>query len=157
MIDRDARNKAAYLIRRYSTGHITNDDLVNEFPVSNDPVIGALDDHMWNLYDDMNTHHAKGRHRLSKSEKKNIARVILFLSSDIEYTYPKDSRIVSPGYLGYFLLNIFTLGLLVKFYPLRSKFDEHGDVSVWPFTSRKQMKKFVSSRDYQGLKITTKA
>ena len=135
--DRDARNKTATLLKRYATGHITNDELADNIPSSDDPAIKAIDDFSWTFYDDLTQHYAKDKHKLSKTEKKHIARCILFLKSNHEYTYPKEGSRSSYSLLP--LLNLLTLGLFNKLLPRNSKAEEHGDLSVWPFVSRKQL------------------
>lgn len=139
MIDRTARSKTVSLLKKFAAGHITNDELADNIPNSQDPVIKAVDDFAWTLYNDLKQHYAKDKHKLSKSEKKNIARCILFLKSDNEYTYPKDKFYPLHTFIP--LLNLLSLGLFSKFLPRNSKADEHGDLSVWPFVSRKQLQR----------------
>src|SRR5436190_23104801 len=96
MIDRTARNRAAETIRRFVCGQITNKEFIRRYPDSkHDPVISALDDTVWCLYDDIRTHKLSGDYALTKEFKSEVARWLLFLYSDAEYEWPKIGK---PGF-----------------------------------------------------------
>jgi hypothetical protein len=146
MIDRTPRKQMANAIRGFATGRITNDEMESRYPQSNDPVIFAIEGYAWTLFDDLKVHRARGRHKLSKSEKKTIARCILFLKSDEQYEYPHfnpygatllDGATLLAPFL--FAFNVFTLGLFHKSNQRNDPIEEAGDTSVWPFVSRKQL------------------
>jgi len=42
----------------------------------------------WQLYDDMFRHRADGPHALAKDDRRSVARWVLFLRTDIEYSWP---------------------------------------------------------------------
>ena len=89
MIDRAARDRAALLLRRFAAGRLTNDDFVDAFPSSKtDPALRAVDQRAWALYDDFRTHRLTGRHALAPAGRREVARWVLFLQSDVEYTWP---------------------------------------------------------------------
>ena len=133
MIDRVARKQAAQAIRHFATGQITNKDFIKRYPTScKDPAIGALDDTVWCLYDDIHTHKLAGPETLPKEIKKEIARWLTFLYSDEEYLWP---RIGTPGFrkrpdpLWFSWLFGFGRGRW-------KRFRASGDYDVWPFIKR---------------------
>jgi len=128
MIDRTARNRAAETIRRFVTGQITNKEFIRRYPDSkNDPVIWALDDTVWCLYDDIRTHKLSGEYALTKEFKTEVARWLMFLYSDAEYQWP---QIGKPGFRQ-------TPSWFCRVFPFAQKrferFRAAGDYSVWPF------------------------
>jgi len=131
MIDRTARNHAAETIRRFVTGQITNKEFIRRYPDSKcDPVIWALDDTMWCLYDDIRTHKLSGSYALTKEFKIEVARWLMFLYSDAEYKWPKIGK---PG----FRQKPTWLCRAIPFAQKRfEKFRGAGDYSVWPFLRR---------------------
>jgi hypothetical protein len=134
MIDRPSRNKLAAAIRQYVSGRITNDNLDDVEVDWRDSGAVAVKGRAWSLYDDTYEHRAVGKHYLPKPARDEISRWILFLHSDIEYTWPRYSfmRIVNSP------LNLLTFGWWER--RERQQFDEFmaaGDFSVWPFVSRK--------------------
>jgi hypothetical protein len=83
MIDRTARARAAEAIRHFVAGQITNKEFLRRYPDSkDDPVIWALDDTVWCLYDDISTHRLSGEYALPKELKNDVARWLMFLYSD---------------------------------------------------------------------------
>jgi len=131
MIDRTARQRAAEAIRHFVTGQITNFQFIDRYPYSkHDPIIWALDDTMWCLYDDIRTHRLAGEDALNPQFKREVARWLMFLYSDEEYIWP---RIGQPGFRNSpsWLCRWFGIG--------RKKFEwfhATGDFSVWPFVRR---------------------
>lgn len=53
MINRYDRNKTAKLLRQFAAGQITNDDLDDNLPRSEDSAVRAIVHGAWYLYDDM--------------------------------------------------------------------------------------------------------
>ena len=143
MIDRVARKQAAEVIRHFVSGQITNDEFIRRYPSSkHDPVIWALDDTMWCLYDDIATHKLAGEYAPSKDFKKQVARWLAFLYSDEEYLWPRIDR---PG----FRSNAESLWLswIFGFGQRRlRRFMASGDYEVWPFTRREDFEKICESR-----------
>ena len=134
MIDRPSRNKLATAIRQYVSGRITNDNLDDIEVDWRDSGAVAVKERAWSLYDDTYEHKAVGKHYLPKPARDEISRWILFLHSDVEYTWPRYSfmRIVNSP------LNLLTFGWWES--RERWRFDEFmaaGDFSVWPFVCRK--------------------
>lgn len=88
MIDREARDKAAEILRHFISGQITNFELEAEMPTSDDPVISAIEDSVWLFYDDFSKHKMKSDWALPKEAKELMARWIMFLHTDEEYKWP---------------------------------------------------------------------
>jgi hypothetical protein len=88
LVDRNARDHAAQLLRNFISGKISNDDFDDGCPTTKDPAIDAIWSTAWVLYDDMNTHNLIGRHRLTADMRRICVRWILFLQSDFDYQWP---------------------------------------------------------------------
>src|SRR5262245_13862416 len=92
MIDRPARDEFAQALRRYAGRRISNDDLDDlVLRRSGDAGLNAVKGAAWTLYSDLETHLAEGRYALTRTQKKDVARWILFLRSDTDYAYPQRS------------------------------------------------------------------
>lgn len=105
MVDKKRRIKLATHLRHLSTGQITNDEFEERVMddvtfgwlpeqyyrskelQSDDPAIRPVLEMVWCLYDDTRNHYLKGTDSLSDFAIKEIARCILFLQSDYEYTW----------------------------------------------------------------------
>lgn len=135
MIDRNARNTLALALRRYAAKRITNDELENVFVNrSEDGGVTAIQDMAWRLYDDLACHRADGAHALTKETRRSVARWVLFLRTDHEYSWPHHDFRGSENRLDRFLADLFTAGRSSK----RKRDDweiflDAGDVEVWPF------------------------
>ena len=131
MIDRPNRDRLALFVRRYAAGRITNDDLADRAPShSSDPVIQAVYEYAWHLYDDLSTHRAVGRHALSPETRRMVARWILFLHTDLEYRWPRFSFIRIYNWP----LNLLTFGWWERRKGgYLDAFQRAGHFKVWPF------------------------
>lgn len=120
-------------LRRYVSCRITNDDLDDVDVDWRDRGAVAVKQMAWSLYDDMSQHYAKGRHALRGNVRKEIARWILFLRSDLEYLWPEYSfmQVTAP------MANIFTFGWYKRRKDQRlEEFKQAGDFDYWPFISK---------------------
>jgi hypothetical protein len=139
-VDSAARKVLGSALRRYAAGIASNNQLEGSIPTSDDPAIWSIVDYAWTLYGD-GCEYVDSNGGLTKTDKATIARCILFLKSELEYEYPKSSD--ADYSLAMFLrlpLNILTFGAFGRW--LKAKeldFHNHGDASVWPFISRKQL------------------
>ncbi len=142
MIDRTARDRLAVAMRAFATGRIDSDTLDEALMFrSPDPAVRAASNFAWTLYDDTWNYLARGEDALSRSSKADIARCILFLKSDAAYQWP-DRSALTHSLLAWFapILNIATWGAYGRWIGRRAKhFFDCGDVSVWPFRSRRQL------------------
>ena len=133
MIDRDARNNMAVLVRRLVACRITNDDFEEEVPRSDDPAIHAVHGMAWRLYSDLETHFLNGRHSIPKDGRREIARWILFLYSNEEYAWPDYSFFQANDWL----MNLLTFGWWERRKESQlNQFKAAGDFNVWPFINR---------------------
>ena len=83
MVDRDARNRLANLIRRYLGEEITAfeiDDALDEFRSSDDDTVRFVSDDVWHYYDDCDDHLVV----LTKPTWNYFQRLLLLLESDSE-------------------------------------------------------------------------
>ncbi|MBU2709254.1 hypothetical protein KCM76_24880 [Zooshikella marina] len=146
MIDRDARNKLSELIRSLSAGIITNDEFEDALPHSKDAAVWEVFSHgAWCLYSDLKEYKLKGKDALAEDDRSIVARWILFLKSDNEYTWPSAS--FREQFLKTISLGVFGQSTLDKWH-------EHGDVSSWPFTSINQLNEAKLGKGYLGTKNT---
>ena len=130
MIDREARDKTAEVLRHFISGQITNFKFENEMPSSDDPVISAITDSMWVSYDDFTKHKMKGNWVLPKETKERISRWIMFLHTDEEYKWPifpyAGVRPLKHGWVSRLLGKPLEENMFIKF----------GAYSVWPFFNK---------------------
>lgn len=131
MIDRESRDKLALITRRFATGKITNfefDDIMCDIKSNPyDSGVESIKEYLWTFYDDLREYRATNKDKFSKDTKKHIAKIILFLYSDLEYIYPK----VPPFFP---ILNILTLGIYRYF--TNKKFKKSGDINCYPFKNK---------------------
>ena len=145
MIDRTSRNGLAAALRHYVSGVITNDDL-DEVDVDwRDRGAAVIKDRSWCLYDDTHQHRATGRHYLSKPARDEIGRWILFLHSDLEYTWPEFNFIRTV----FWPMNLLTFGWWERRKQKRfEEFTMAGEFSVWPFVSRADYEQALAKPKY---------
>ena len=154
MIDRQARDRFALLLRRLASGRIHTDDFFNEVPDrSEDPAIQPLFNEMWGaFYTDYGPDRFVGRKSLPPKTRRQVAQVILFLHSDIEYTWPPTPEPHPLRALG----NAFTFGLLgLGIDEALKTWQAQGDFDAYPFRRRTELAhvsrspRFLSSADYR--------
>jgi hypothetical protein len=134
VVDRDARDKAAAILRHFISGQITNFKFEGELPSSNDPVISAIEDSMWFFYDDLTKHKMKGDWALPKQTKEIMARWIMFLYTDEEYKWPEFPHAgVRPLKHGW-------LSRLLGKAREEQMFMGSGAYNVWPFFNKESYK-----------------
>lgn len=127
-IDRQIRDRYAELLRHFAAGRLTNDqyeDASDWCLESPDPALRALWRAMWSTCDDLHEHRLTGEYELSRDGRATVARMVLFLRSDLPYEWPTAFRS-----LGILLLNLLTLGLWSRIQPPPVG---SGDEAVWPF------------------------
>jgi hypothetical protein len=101
------------------------------------------------LYSDLETHVAEGRHALTLTQKRDIARWILFLKSDVAYAYPRRSAewlalaaFIRP------ILSILSFGAFGRWLDSKNReFADAGDLAVWPFAYRGQLREEIRRVD----------
>ena len=170
MIDLDRRKKLATHLRRFVAGQITNDEfeelLMNDVTyghlpeyyyltkecTNDDPVIRPMVEMAWGLYDDTRNHTLTGTYTLNSYARKQIARYVLFLTSDQPFTWEyfniRHSLLLMS--LKDFLKCFMTRGVsYLQFELIREQkleaIKSTGDYEYWPFKTvqdfKKQLKK----------------
>lgn len=143
MIDRRARNKLAELLRSFATGLITNYEFEDSIPLSEDKAIDKVFfNGGWLLYCDLKEYKLKGKDVLEKIEKKEIARWVLFLKSNIEYSWPH----VPFHKRALYFISFSLFGTSYK-----KAWSEIGNVDVWPFLNANQFAKAKDEHGYLGI------
>ncbi len=144
MIDREARDSLAQETRHLVVGLTTNDEYRDRRPWSSDPAVDEVHMHgVWQLYDDLHEHKLMGDYAVTKEGRREVARWILFLKSDLEYEWPNFSPLIDILIM---LGSLFTLGLLGRLIFSLSSLD--GDTSVWPFYRRADFEAALSRPPY---------
>jgi hypothetical protein len=140
MVDRDARDKMILLLRRLVAGRITNDEFEDGQPLSRtDPAVTEIFYRgAWGLYSDLHEHRLVGRHRLPRDARREIARLILFLKSDLDYEWPCHKVWQE---LLWMVAGLLTLGFAGRFY--WRWLGTRGEVSVWPFSRQEDFERAV--------------
>jgi hypothetical protein len=139
VIDRQARDKAAELLRQFMAGTITNFHLEESWPSSKDPVLRELEDTLWCFYDDFEEHKMRGRWKLPKQSRTTAARWVLFLHSDCEYKWPLFRYAgIRPLYSGWFAR---LTGLARRREKLEAEFMAAGEYEYWPFINRESFER----------------
>jgi hypothetical protein len=123
-------------LRRLATGRITNDEFEEDLPISRtDPAVDEIYHRgVWGLYSDLHEH----RLILSRNERREIARFILFLKSDLDYEWPRRKLWAE---LSWTLAGLLTLGLAGRLYWRRM--GAWGDVQTWPFLRQDDLERVV--------------
>ncbi|QSX28558.1 hypothetical protein JYB88_09595 [Shewanella cyperi] len=136
MIDRGARNKVAEVTRHYLTGLATNfefDDALFSLE-SHDPVIKAIRDQLWLLYDDLCEHKHEGVWAISVEQHEIVMRIMMFLKTDFEYQWP---RVPSWYSASRPFIRLLTLGFGSRMLDRKFAFKDHEN--VWPFHNPEQL------------------
>ena len=131
MVDRIQRDRLAKAIRRLAAGLITTDEFAaatTAFGSSPDTAVRSVYRVACALYDDLRVQRLAGDHGLGKGGRRQVARWIVFLRSDLEYEWPDLTTwrwwlLVLPN-----LLTFGAVGALV-----RRWHDQRGEAGAWPF------------------------
>ncbi len=89
-IDRNARDLLAEQLRHFVAKRTTNFEFNDAaFDVqTNDAGVRAVREAAWLLYDDLHQHKLTEEWSIEGKERREVARWILFLKSDLEYEWP---------------------------------------------------------------------
>ncbi len=143
MIDREARIRAALLLRRFAAGRITNVVFDDEYPVgSPDPGVRAVGDRAWSLYSDFRELWLTPTAEL----RREIARWVVFLHSDAEYGWPPFAFISvrAPRWL-----NRLSGGQLHRRQDAAfARWAAGGEYTVWPFRAAMELTRAAARPKY---------
>ena len=131
MIDRAARDRLAESIRQLAASAMTNWEFESKAA--------------WQLYDDFGNYRLRGRDRLDPLVRREAARWVLFLKTDLAYEWPV-ARCNVLRAVGWVLANLVTAGQAAR--RARHEFEKHGDISVWPFSRRSDYETALSTPPY---------
>jgi len=142
MVDREARDEAAELVRQFISGKTFNFDFEDAVPVSADPAIHAIWDSLWPFYCDFRKHKMKNEWAIAPELKHQMARWVLFLHTDEEYLWPKISYPgIRPKHIG-------PLARLLGLDRKQNIFLQSGKHAVWPFISEES---FINAKKHPKL------
>jgi len=128
MIDRPARDQLAERLRRLAIGRMTNRAFEASSERTTDPVILEIELRLaWPYYCDIREHRLTGEWRLSDGLRRDFARAVLFLKTDLEYEWTHQQGV--RGWLN----SWFHLRPLRRAPRIRP---EPGDRRYWPFYRR---------------------
>ena len=92
MVDRFARDQAARLVASFRDGAISSDQFGDQFPRdSEDQALEQIYQMLWFSYDDLHEHKLDDKHPLDPRQREMFDRCVLFLDSNLEYTWPEHS------------------------------------------------------------------
>jgi hypothetical protein len=130
MVDRQARDAAAQVLRAFMDGTISNCKYDHDFPKSEaDAALRNIWVNLWFTYSDVREHTLEGKHALTPEARAVYERCLLFLKNDLEFEWPP-----SEFKLRYGLLRLLGFGRALKQ-------KEEADMSVgekdfWPFLKK---------------------
>jgi hypothetical protein len=128
MIDHRARKRLGERLRHLVTGQMTNDAFEDAAVRTRDMAVREIEWRLaWPHYDDMHEHTLKDEFTLTDGIRRDFARAILFLHTDLEYEWKH--RMGLRGFLN----SSFHLWPLRRTPPIRT---EGGDLRYWPFYRR---------------------
>ncbi|WP_426339202.1 hypothetical protein ACN9MZ_23095 [Pseudoduganella sp. S-14] len=133
-IDRHSRNQLAEAIRALASGLITNDEFERKRMPHNmsDPAVNEVfSSGAWCLYSDLKAYRLTGKQKLDGPTRKEIARWVLFLKTDLPYEWPVPT--FQESFFRFFG-NLFTFGRFNRRY--QNEIALLGDTEVWPFLRR---------------------
>jgi hypothetical protein len=133
VIDRNARDAYAELLRHFASGRMTNREYEDETDRivlpgnTGDLALREIWLWTWQLYDDVRTHELTGRWALAADDRKCLARAVIFLYTDVEYEWPKTKLFAGC------LMNLLTFGLWGMWISHSRKTEFERKRQVWPF------------------------
>lgn len=141
MIENEAREKYAQLLRNFLSGKIDNfkyEDAFHEIDFKSDEGINQIYCDVWHYYCDLRKHKLNdpGWGFESKENREAIIRFILFLHSSYEYEWPIAS-------IKETILKLLTLGAYDRYFDKKPK--STGDQTVWPFYRRCDYERALSN------------
>jgi len=130
MVDREARNIAAEVLRHFISGQSYNFDFEENEPNSEDPIISAIWESIWPFYCDLRKHKMRDDWKIPDIGKRKIANWLLFLYTNEEYKWPKISYPgVRPQEYGY-------VARLFRRHKIEEHFMSQGPYEIWPFIDK---------------------
>lgn len=107
-VDRESRRAAFSLVRGYLRREVSNDELVDRWPVSGDPALREISHAIWCTYDDLYEHLYRG------GSDELLERCASFLESDEPYRWRVPKRWLHVVFMP---LGMITFGQLWRLLP----------------------------------------
>lgn len=142
MVDREAREIASSLVRRFHSGEITSDDLESAWPSNkHDKALDAIASMVWLHYDDFKPRRMTGKEAAEPEESLLLDWYAAFLDSNHEYDWPHSSftRLAGLGALVPLSLGILKpidTWIKARNRKMDAEMDQFGDWDTWPFRNR---------------------
>jgi len=134
LVDRDDRKQLASALRKLATGKLTNFAFEDLVPFrTQDAGVRAVADHAWYLYSDLHEHELRGEAALTREGRREVARWLLFLDTDVEYEWP-DMRWARAALVPFNVLSLGAAGAAMRWWLAR-----RGALDVWPFIRRSDL------------------
>jgi hypothetical protein len=145
MIDMEARQCAADLVRRYRDGELENDPFHSRMaPLirSEDRALRAIESMLWMVSDHSRAHRLDGVDALNEEGRALFDRCLLFLGSNSEYEWTQDRFDRTSGFIP--AVHVLTLGLSWLYSRWKTSQNDRfyaavnaaGEFDVWPFIRR---------------------
>jgi hypothetical protein len=131
MVDTENRRKAVELIERFRHGEITNYRYEDDFPQSQDPVLREVALQTWFCYSDFPEYKLVGRRAPSSTADRLFKQCILFLCTDLEYSYSSSKADFALPFKNIWRRITFQPQIRVEPFP-----------DYWPFESQEQLEHY---------------
>jgi hypothetical protein len=150
MVDREARNKTAVLLRHYAASRITNRELDENLPHSEaDHTASRIDDVLEVSFECLygKPFRANSKGPASRRDRRTLARIAMYLYTDLEHPKRKDLPVIMQILLGLLILLAIPLlvavglvqaacqGIIALFTKIRGVEDAETSDDFWPFLS----------------------
>ena len=142
MIDRVARDNLAERLRHLAGGAISNYKFEKRAVHTKDKAVCEIEWLLaWPSYDDFHEHTLDGKWSLTSAARRDFARAVVFLKTDLPYKWPRHSAVAR---VWRWIRNLF------KARSSHSKPEpiEDGASSVWPFWSIAEYRLALKSPPY---------
>lgn len=134
-VDTKSREKLRRALRAFATGKTTNSEFDAELPLeSSDPGVRAICVAAWHMYSDFDDYRARGRHSLTRSERRLVARSLLFLESGLDYGWTELGPLASIALALGNLLSLGAVGSIV-----RRQHGQRDPDDAWPFRDASEL------------------
>jgi hypothetical protein len=139
VIDRDARDIAAEVLRSFMEGSISNVEYERRYPRSKDDLaLWEIHFQVWFFYSDIRTHKLTGKYALNVEGRAFLERCIVFLKSNAQFEWPRQK--FRPWRV---ILRVLGLGRTVKRWEQQEM--SIGDQDVWPFINKADYEEAASA------------
>lgn len=106
MVDNKLRHRLSQDLRRLITGRMSNDDFDDQYYdaycISKDLAVREISRFGWSLYssDLPMSYRLRGKYAVNDESRATAARAVLFLQTDLEYSYPETNETAGDALIG---------------------------------------------------------